>query len=591
MNTVTSDRRYEFDWIRIMAILVVFLYHSTRFFNLSNWHVKNTNTYVWVEMWVSFANLWMMPLFFIISGASLFFAIKKTSDWKNFYSNKFTRLMVPVIFATVTHSALQIYLERISHSQFSGSFISFLPGYFSGLYLEIGGAGNFAFHGMHLWYLLFIFFYSLLCYRLFTWLAGNARQLMNRITTLFAFSGLMYLLFPVPLLIMKMIIPHSVLSVGNGGWGFLYYLWFLISGFVIVSNDRLTGHIEEKRDLSLLLAVIFTSIYLYQSFNLSGIEFPAFVSPWIHSCLRYISAWCWLFTILGYSMKFLSFDRPVLEHLNEGVLPFYILHQTVLLSVGYSIMKMAINDVLKWVVVSGSSFLIIIFLYFFLIRKFDLLRFLFGMKTSHPFFSRFRKRNTLFILHLFYIGLIAVAVGNPSPGHSSNRSPMPIAYDKEKDILLDTQSIIHQSTAGVHLIRDDNAFNGQAIEFSSGASSKPLSDPKVYVELRFFAPAGSYIVWLRGKSDIDSVTADSIWLQVDKQVETQSGCMLGNWLNIHPAGTWAWASDGTKPVAILLNHTGYHTIRIQPRQTPHNIDQIWLSRFQNRIPDTFDPIR
>ena len=273
--------------------------------------------------------------------------------------------MIPVIFATVTHSALQIYLERISHSQFSGSFISFLPGYFSGLYLEIGGAGNFAFHGMHLWYLLFLFFYSLLCYRLFTWLAGNARQLMNRITTLFAFSGLMYLLFPVPLLIMKMIIPHSVLSVGNGGWGFLYYLWFLISGFIIVSNDRLTGHIEEKRNLSLLLAVIFTSIYLYQSFNLSGIEFPAVISPWIHSCLRYISAWCWLFTILGYGMKFLSFDRPVLEHLNEGVLPFYILHQTVLLSVGYSIMKMAINDVLKWVLVSGSSFLIIIFLYFF----------------------------------------------------------------------------------------------------------------------------------------------------------------------------------------------------------------------------------
>ena len=29
---------------------------------------------------------------------------------------------------------------------------------------------------------------------------------------------------------------------------------------------------------------------------------------------------------------------------------------------------------------------------------------------------------------------------------------------------------------------------------------------------------------------------------------------------------------------IALEHTGDHTMRIQPRQTPHRIDQIWLSR-------------
>ena len=70
-----TDRLYYLDWLRVFAILVVFFYHSTRFFNLGDWHVKNMHTYVWVEIWNAFAASWMMPLFFTISGASLFYAI------------------------------------------------------------------------------------------------------------------------------------------------------------------------------------------------------------------------------------------------------------------------------------------------------------------------------------------------------------------------------------------------------------------------------------------------------------------------------------------------------------------------------------
>lgn len=591
MNTKISERKYEFDWLRIMAILVVFLYHSSRFFNLENWHVKNINTYAWVEGWNYFATLWMMPLFFIISGASLFFALQKANRFRQFYSDKFSRLMIPVLFATITHSALQVYLERISHGQFTGSFPAFFPGYFSGLYLEIGGAGNFAFHGMHLWYLLFLFFYSLLCYPIFEWLTDKGYRFLKRITSLFAIPGLIYLWFTLPMLILKWVIPNSVLSVGNGGWGFLYYLWFLIAGFMIASSDGLTLLIRRQRLVSLALAVILTAFYLYQCFSPAGVIFPIRINSWINALLRYASAWCCLFAILGFGTRYLSVDRPILRHLNEGVLPFYILHQTVLLWLGYYIMTMDIHDGLKWVIVFSGSFIMIICIYILAIRKIDLLRFLFGMKTAYPFFTKLKKRTPLFILHLFYFGLIAFAVIDPFPGFNSNRSPAPISYDHKRDIVLDNRSIINQSTTGVKLIKDEKNSQGQAIAFLSGAVSKPASVPEVFVDMQFSAPAGSYVAWLRGTSNTDDVTTDSIWLQVDKQIGTQKGRMLGNWLNIHPAGTWAWASDGSKPVAFLLMHTGDHTIRIQPRQTPHQLDQIWLSRFQHRIPDTGAPIK
>ena len=189
MRPVASNRKYELDWLRVLAILFVFVYHSTRFFDVGDWHVKNADTYVWVEIWNIFATRWIMPLFFIISGASLFYAIRKSGGFSRFYVDKFLRLMIPVLFASVTHSALQVYLERLTHGQFSGSFFSFLPEYINGVYLGIGMPGNFAYHGMHLWYLFFLFIYGLICYHLFIWLKAGGRKILNRITSLFARPG------------------------------------------------------------------------------------------------------------------------------------------------------------------------------------------------------------------------------------------------------------------------------------------------------------------------------------------------------------------------------------------------------------------
>jgi len=592
MSTVASNRRYELDWLRVLAILFVFLYHSTRFFDLGDWHVKNVNTYVWVEIWNIFATRWMMPLFFIISGASLFYAIGKSGGFSRFYVDKFLRLMIPVLFASVTHSALQVYLERLTHGQFSGSFFSFLPEYFNGVYLGIGMPGNFAYHGMHLWYLFFLFIYGLICYPLFIWLKAGGRKILNRITSLFAMPGLIYLWFALPFLIMKALIPQSVLDAGSGGWGFLYYIWFLISGFLIVSSDRLQRVIKNQRGISLLLGVVLMSALLYQLFSPSRVIFQARMSDWIYPLLFFSSAWCWLFAIFGFGMRYLAFDRPVLRYANEGVLPFFILHQTVLLVVGYFIMSWEINDVLKWAIVFTSSFIIIIALYTLLIRKFDLFRFLCGMKTTRPFFDIFRKKSTSAILHVLYIGLIVFAVINQLSGAGLDRSPMPLMYDSGQDVILNAESITDRSSTGVRVVDDEEASIGRAIEFFSGANQRVESQPEVYVEMRFSAPAGRYLVWIRGKSDINSGYTDSVWLQVDDQIGTRTRSVrLGNWLDIHPAGVYGWASDTDDPVAIILAYSGDHQIRIQPRQTPHRIDQIWLSRSQHQIPNTNRPIK
>jgi glucan biosynthesis protein C len=63
----------------------------------------------------------------------------------------------------------------------------------------------------------------------------------------------------------------------------------------------------------------------------------------------------------------------------------------VILSVGYFVVQWAIPDLLKFVIIATISFAIIMLLYEFLVRRFNVLRFLFGMrplKRAAPLMAR-----------------------------------------------------------------------------------------------------------------------------------------------------------------------------------------------------------
>ena len=38
----TFERRFDIDWLRIIAILLVFLFHCIRPFDMIDWHINNT---------------------------------------------------------------------------------------------------------------------------------------------------------------------------------------------------------------------------------------------------------------------------------------------------------------------------------------------------------------------------------------------------------------------------------------------------------------------------------------------------------------------------------------------------------------------
>jgi len=329
-----------------------------------------------------FAVQWMMPLFFILSGIGIYHALAH-QEWRQYLVSRVKRLLVPFLFGVfVIIAPLQVYLERVSNKQFEGSFWSFYPHYFEGWY---GLSGNFAWMGIHLWYLEFLFVFSVITLPLFLYLRSPSGSSVAGSMTHFLGKPWRIFLLAVPIGVVEFIaglppIRDSILgNEGFGGWSALPYLTLLIIGYVLATDESLVRTMERHRVPALLAGVV--------SFILAGLAYKA-SEPWslvsrelLMSLLRGILCWSWLVAIFGFAGRYLRFSNRFLKYANEAVLPFYILHQTVILCVGFYVLRLHTYLWLEYLIIATISFALIMAVYELLIRRVNALRILFGMKA------------------------------------------------------------------------------------------------------------------------------------------------------------------------------------------------------------------
>lgn len=368
-----NERRYDIDWLRVLAMLVIFLFHCARFFNYEDWHVKNNRLDFGMSVFVEIVSQWIMPLFFILSAISAYHALDYRNN-RQYIIERFKRLVIPLVFGIFVIVPPQVYIERVSHSQFAGSFARFFPHYFDGLY---GFGGNFAWMGLHLWYLEILFIFSLLTLPLFGCLRKETiRSFVSKMAISFKKPGIIFLL-ALPIALMELLVnlqPDGIGIRDFGGWSPLTYLIFFILGYLTTSNLQFRVSIERHRRIALLLGVITTmsGFFLLEAGSSSRAYFFAF--------LRAFNSWFWLVAILGFGSKYLNFNNRLLKYSNEAVLPFYILHQTIIVAVGFYIASWEIGIIIKYIIFSTVSFALIMALYDLVIKRVEVFRFLFGMK-------------------------------------------------------------------------------------------------------------------------------------------------------------------------------------------------------------------
>lgn len=379
IQSTHPQRRYDLDWLRVIAIFMVFVYHCSLIFAPDPYQIKNPTIYPYLDDLGAFVGLWGMPLIFIISGASVFYALGKHTPGK-YVKSMVARLLVPLIFGIFTHCAFQVYLENLSEGTFRGSFFEFYPHYFDGLYAF---GGNFAWMGMHLWYLEALFLYSLLCLPLYLWLkkSSTGQHLLQHLGDFLGKPGAIYLLFLPVTLLSNLLDPDGLGTTVLGGWSIFNYLVFFVCGFVIISSERMQANIRRLRWISLAAGVVIWGVF---DTAWEALGDPTFAT-WQYlsgSALWCLCTWCWLLAVLGFGFQHLNRNMPVLRYANEAVLPFYILHQPVILSLAFFVVQWTIPGLLKFLIILGGACVIVMTLYEFLVRRFNLLRFLFGMKLA-----------------------------------------------------------------------------------------------------------------------------------------------------------------------------------------------------------------
>jgi peptidoglycan/LPS O-acetylase OafA/YrhL len=385
-TTEKSARLYYLDWLRVILIFGVFLYHALHpFVAMLPWHIKNAEQSDAVTVFLLLVYPWGIPLFFLVAGAGSKFALRRRSN-RQYIRERVTRLLIPFIVGSILLTPLQEYLEALHKGNFQGSFLSFIPEM-----LAESFSGNlltplvFSRWGSHLWFLAFLFAFSLLALPFFNWFKRDAGgSFISWLGRLVEKRGGM-LLFVLPLALSRVLI-HPYFAEDHGWLDFIYYFLFFIFGYIIYSDDRFLSAVRRDRWLlfsgGVMGLVVFGGVFAAYGDHFLEWWTQTFVVPWtIILILSFtLMSWGWALFVLYLAMKHLNFSNKLLIYGNETIMPFYLLHQPVIIVIAYFVVQWQAGIWVKLLVIGIGSFLITLGLVELLVRPFKPIRRLFGMR-------------------------------------------------------------------------------------------------------------------------------------------------------------------------------------------------------------------
>lgn len=373
-----ADREYGLDWLRVFAFAVLIFYHSGMAFVSWGWHIKNAETSHALEVVMMFFNRWRLPLLFFISGAGVFFSLRRRT-WGRFAGERLTRLLIPLVFAMLVVVPPQIYFEHLhrgreyaSYWDFYGTVFRFVP-YPEGL----------SWH--HLWFVAYILVYSLLGIPIFRFLKSDAgRKSIAGLAGLFEKHRWAVYLVSVPSLLVALSLgPHwptthnLVSDWANLTGSFITFLW----GFIFASERRLLDLLQRRRKEFLILGIVLILIfYAFREFGVAQ-NWPRL---WRGLALELVSAYlglAWIFALVGYARATITRPGAWLSYATQAVYPFYIVHQTITVTLVFYIVQWNWGIGPKLALTVAGTFLGS-WCAFELLRRFSITRLLFGMKAK-----------------------------------------------------------------------------------------------------------------------------------------------------------------------------------------------------------------
>jgi surface polysaccharide O-acyltransferase-like enzyme len=311
-------RHHYIDWLRNLAILYLFPFHTARIFDsFETNYVEGTPSVVTTDLVA--LSYWFMPLLFLVAGMASFHALRRRSP-SEYVRERVARLLVPFGFGLLVVPP-QAYLAYQWHDVGGGEPWSYL-GYFADWSDLSGYRGTFT--PAHLWFILFLFIISVALLPVFRrWadvrLPGWARHPVG-------------VVLPALALVALSAVP------GIGDMNIVLYAGFVLAGFLIATDERITETLVRHRRAYALVAALGAVGVLIEVHTI-GWQ-PALTpvgAAWAVGHM--IVCWCTLLAFLGYGRRHLNRPSRVMRYLNGAVFPVYVVHQTYVVAIGYLVLR------------------------------------------------------------------------------------------------------------------------------------------------------------------------------------------------------------------------------------------------------------
>ncbi|WP_158856180.1 acyltransferase family protein [Lunatibacter salilacus] len=367
-------RRYDLDWLRVIVFGLLIFYHVGMFFVPWGWHIKNDIIYPELRWPMLFVNQWRLSILFVISGMGTYYALSKRSGLQ-FSGERIKRLFIPLVFGMAFIVPPQVYFERLDKGQFSGGYLDFWPAYaFNGVY----PAGNLSWH--HLWFLPYLLVFSLVLVPVFIYLRNHPQaKLLSWVRT---WAGRPFGLFwmVIPLYFWESLVEpffESTHALVGDWFNLINYGTLFFYGFLLISvRETFWRTVEANRRKYLYLGIVAFSLMV----GLRQIYADSTVVHFIEAAFKVINTWAWIMTLFGYAAAYLNRPSGALSYANEAVYPFYILHQTITIALGFYVMHLNWGLGAKFAFMSLGTFGFAWVLYEVGIRRWNWVRPLFGLK-------------------------------------------------------------------------------------------------------------------------------------------------------------------------------------------------------------------
>ncbi len=377
-QSARSQRLSYIDWLRVLATLGVFLFHAVHPFDVFDWEIKNAEQSMLVSLFVAFFVPWGMPLFFLVAGASSGLALRRRTA-RQYINERLRRLLIPFVVGAVLLSPVQLFFHWRHVTQtglFAGTLREFVGSFGVGLGPRVFGAP----FGYHLWFLGFLFAFSVLALPLFLWLERErGTRLVSRLATLCGRRGGI-LVFVLPLVLVRFMLQPQY-PIEHDWADFLYMLVFFIYGYILYTDERFTQAVRRDWSVALPLAIISflaaLAMFVAEPDWMSTPNLPWFYAFW---ALWGVSSWTWTIVALCVAMRFLDSRNRWLDYGQEAIVPFFLFHQPVIIAIAYFIVQRDASILAKLLTVILGSFGVTLGLYELLIRRAGPLRALLGIK-------------------------------------------------------------------------------------------------------------------------------------------------------------------------------------------------------------------